>query len=145
MIDVRLLVQRHAHAEYDATHHLAARGLRIENAPGRHRIDDAGHAHDAELFVDSHFGEHRGMRIARALAVVVRLGFCLLVEPIELGVAHHIRHRNARRIVRRHELAVAQCDIAEFHAGERRILHLLREPQQLLAQLLGRRSDRACH
>ena len=38
VIEQRFLVQRHADAPHHAAHDLAARGLRIEDAPGRDRV-----------------------------------------------------------------------------------------------------------
>ena len=50
---VGLLMQRHADAPVDRAHNLAARGRRIENAPGCHRADHARNPNDANLLIDS--------------------------------------------------------------------------------------------
>ena len=96
VIDQRLLVQRHADAPHHAAHDLAVRGLGVEDAPGRDRVDDARDADDAELLVDLHLGEDRRMRVARVLAVVLEVGGFLLLDAIDARRAAW-RRRSRRR------------------------------------------------
>ncbi len=58
VVDHGLLVQCHADAPHHAAEDLAACRLRVQDAPGRDRIDDAHDADDADLLVHFHLGEY---------------------------------------------------------------------------------------
>ena len=142
VIDQRFLVQRHADAPHHAAHDLAARGLGVQDAPGRDRADDAGDADDAELLVDLHLGEDRRMRVVRVRRRPGEVGGLLLLDAVHAAVPHRVRDRHrARGILLADELAVGERDVVGRRAsasGEFGIF--LRQPQQLLADRVGRSS-----
>ena len=69
MVIKRFLVESHADTPYDTPHDLTGGGLRIDDAPGGIRIDNACHADDPKLLVHLHFGEDHRVRVARMLGV----------------------------------------------------------------------------
>ena len=129
VIDQRLLVQRHADAPHHAAHDLAARRLGVEDAPGRDRVDDAGDADHAELFVDLHLGEDRRMGVAGIgaaarrfgiQAVLVEFGGFLFLDTVHAAVPHRLgdRHR-AAGILLADNLAVSQDNVAQPGSRQR--------------------------
>ena len=59
VISQRLLVQSHADTPDDSAKDLATRRFGIEDAAGRHGVDYAWNANDAQFLVDSHLREDR--------------------------------------------------------------------------------------
>ena len=67
MVIKRFLVESHADTPYDTPHDLTGGGLRIDDAPGGNRIDNACHADDPKLLVHLHFGEDRRVLLRACL------------------------------------------------------------------------------
>src|SRR6476646_9173319 len=89
----RFLMEGHADTPYDAPHDLTGGGLRIDDAPGGNRIDNACHADDPKLLVHLHFGEDRRVRVARMLGVFRKFSRPFVHDAISAPVLHHLRDR----------------------------------------------------
>jgi hypothetical protein len=85
VIDQRFLVQRHTDTPDHAAQDLAARGLRVQDAPCGNRADDARDADHAELLVNLHLDEEFA-------AVEKRLEEA---PPVQFDIARQVRVFNA--------------------------------------------------
>jgi len=72
----------HADAPDHAARDLAARGLGVQDAPGRNRADGAGDADDAELLIHLHLDKVRRVRVVGAGVVLDRVGGFLLLDAV---------------------------------------------------------------
>src|SRR4029077_3161457 len=100
-----------ADAPYHAAHDLAVGGLGVEDAPGRDRADDAGHADDADFLVDLDLGEDRRMRVARIRLRILKAHGAFPLDAVDRAMTHGIRDRHGApgRLV--HDGAVEENDV----------------------------------
>jgi len=125
---------------------LTARSFRVQDAPGRNRVDDARHADHAELLVHLHLGKDRRMRVVRARRIIHGSGGFLPLDTVRGDMLHGVsdRHR-ARRIPLADKPAIRKRSLVRRDVRERRIRHLLCQTQQFIAHRSRCRRDAIRH
>ena len=118
------------------------RGLRVEHASGRNRADHARDPDDTDFLVNLHLGKHGRMCVVRSRIVGCGVGGFFLLDAVDAAMAHDVgnRHRT-RRVLRADNHPVRQPDLMRRGVRERRIRHLLRQVQKLVADCAGGRRD----
>ncbi len=94
MVGRGLLMQRHSDAADHRADNLTACDFRIKDAAGRDRADHPRDPNDAKLLIDLDLGEYRRVGVAGSLALLIRFGSRLLLDPIGATRAHRVYHRD---------------------------------------------------
>ena len=129
-----------------AAQDLAARGLRVQDLAGGHRIDDARDAHDAQLLVDLDLGEHGRVGVGGIfrLHALVRAGRFLGLDPVDPAGLHRLARTSPPGPARcaRRDPAAGEGHVLERGVRERRVVDTARMLQQLAPARRGRRPAR---